>query len=62
MRGGKEKAMVEMMQAAMAEGKRVVMVTVTASERARIIWTYRLPKDSVKRSADCQAAPYSPLL
>lgn len=60
MRGGKEKAMVEMMKAAMAEGKKAVMVTVTAAERARIIWTYRLPKDSVKRSADCQSAPMAP--
>ena len=47
MRGGKEKAMVELMKAMIADGKRVVMTTATAEARARLIWTYKLPKDSV---------------
>lgn len=60
MRGGKEKAMVEMMKAAMAEGKKAVMVTVTAEARARLIWTYKLPKDSVICSAKCRSVPMAP--
>lgn len=50
-RGGKEVAIVEMLKAALAEGKKAVMVTVTAASRARLIWTYKLPKESVICSA-----------
>lgn len=52
--------MVEMLKAALAEGKKAVMVTVTAASRARLIWTYRLPKDSVMCSAKCQSEPMAP--
>jgi hypothetical protein len=46
-RGDKEVEMIRLFRKVLAEGGRPAYVVSSAAEKARIVWTYRLPKDCV---------------
>ena len=39
--------MILLVKEALAEGKKAILCVATAADRARIVWTYRLPREVV---------------